>query len=215
MSVPAVLNALFQIPDFFPGNPMLTISSSNFGNWARTCNPAISRRLNQTLTLFNPTTSLAFPLLSPPTTSPPPSINWPPISNPAISALRRTTPPSSRICNLPLFLATLTSIIIPAARLVLPLLSILLNSFSPNSASPRPNQPTLLFHRNSPSLAPRSPLPPLLEQRPERSPHNPISIAPFADPARQVTSTALPVFLSPLHLSVSSHCKNIRPTSPR
>jgi hypothetical protein len=93
--------------------------------------------------------------------------HWPPISNPAISPLlSRTTPPSSRICNPPLFLATLTSTIIPAARLVLPLLRILLNSLSPNSAricnpaiSPRPNQSTPLLNRNSPSLAPRSPLP--------------------------------------------------------
>jgi hypothetical protein len=67
----------------------------------------------------------------------------------------------------PLFLATRTSIIIPAAWLVLPLLRILLNSLSPNSAricypaiSPRPNHPTPLLNRNSPSLAPRSPLPP-------------------------------------------------------
>jgi hypothetical protein len=170
MSVPARLKRSFSNPGFLLRKIQRSqFQASNFSNWARTCNPAISPRLNQTLTLFNPTTYLAFPLLSPPTTSPPPSINWPPISNPAVSPLlSRTTPPSSRICNPPLFLAILTSIIIPAARLVLPLLRILLNSFSPNSASPRPNQPTPLVNRNSPSLAPRSPLPPPLEQRPER-----------------------------------------------
>jgi hypothetical protein len=41
--------------------------------WARTFSPAISPRLNQTLTPFNPTTSLAFPLLPLRTTSLPPS----------------------------------------------------------------------------------------------------------------------------------------------